>query len=103
MADKDVPGLPTPSGEDLLIAAGHFEYAHRVTSAGSFDIAIRMLRTCCLLVPANLSYRQALRKVEKAKFKGNLRGALFASLRSWRANPLVLLPRPGRPEDSPSS
>ena len=39
MADNDESGLPPPSAEDLRIAAGHFEYAHRVTSAGSHDIA----------------------------------------------------------------
>ena len=83
MADHDVPGLPLASAEDLRIAAGHFEYAHRVTSAGSYDIAIGMLRACCKLVPANLAYRQALRKVEKTKYKGNLRGSLLAPLTSW--------------------
>ena len=84
MADKEVSGLPPATAEDLRIAAGHFEYAHRVTSAGSYDIAIGMLRTCCRLVPANLAYRQALRKVEKTKYKGNLRGSLLAPLVSWR-------------------
>ena len=85
MADKEVSGLPPPSPEDLRIASGHFEYAHRVTSAGSFDIAINMLRNCCRLAPANLTYRQALRKVEKAKYKGNLRGGLLSPLTSWRS------------------
>ena len=83
MADQEVSGLPPASAEDLRIAAGHFEYAHRVTSAGSYDIAIGMLRACCRLVPGNLTYRQALRKVEKTKYKGNLRGSLLSPLTSW--------------------
>src|SRR5262245_46633433 len=69
MADTDVPALPSPSSEDQRIAAGHFEYANRATVAGNYDIAIQMLRTACRLVPTNLSFRQALRKVEKTKYK----------------------------------
>jgi Flp pilus assembly protein TadD len=85
MADKDVPGLPPPTSEDLRIAAGHFDYAHRATTIGNHDIAINMLRTCCRLVPANLAYRQALRKVEKTKYKDNRRGSFLAPLTTWRS------------------
>ncbi len=80
MADKVVSRLPPPSTEDLRIAAGRFEYANRATVGGNYDIAIGCLRTSCRLVPGNLSYRQALRKVEKTKYKNNRRGSALAPL-----------------------
>jgi tetratricopeptide (TPR) repeat protein len=79
MTDKDVPDLPAPSSEDQRVAAGHFEYANRATVARDYDIAIQMLRTACRLVPTNLAYRQALRKVEKTKYK-NGRGSFLSPL-----------------------
>jgi tetratricopeptide (TPR) repeat protein len=92
MAKKEASSLPPPTAEDLRVAAGHFEYANRATVGGNYDIAIGLLRTSCKLVPTNLAYRQALRKVEKTKYKGNLRGSLFAPVstlflryRLWRA------------------
>ena len=85
MADKEGVRLSPPSNEDLRIAAGQFEYANRAMAGGNHDIAIRCLRASCKLVPASLSYRQTLRKVEKAKYKNNLRGGLLAPLTSLRA------------------
>jgi tetratricopeptide (TPR) repeat protein len=92
MADKQVSPLPSPSNEDLRIAAGRFEYANRASVGGNFDIAIQCLRTSCKLVPANLSYRQALRKAQKAKYRNKGRGsalapitALMPRLRLWQA------------------
>jgi tetratricopeptide (TPR) repeat protein len=92
MADKEVSRLSPPSTEDLRIATGQAEYANRAAVGGNYDIAIRCLRTSCRLVPGNLSYRQALRKAEKAKYRNNLRGSptaglttLFARFRLWSA------------------
>lgn len=92
MADHEVSPLSPPSNEDLRIAARQFEYANRAAVGGDFDLAIQCLRTCCKLVPGNLSYRQALRKAQKNKYQNNLRGSLlaplttlFARARLWRA------------------
>jgi tetratricopeptide (TPR) repeat protein len=80
MVNKEDSTLPQATNEDQRVAAGHFEYANRAAVLGDHDIAIQFLRTSCMLVPANLSYRQALRKVEKLKYRGNPRGSLFAPL-----------------------
>jgi tetratricopeptide (TPR) repeat protein len=80
MADKAEPRLSPPSNEDLRVASGHFEYANRAAAGGNFDIAIGMLRIACKLVPANLAYRQALRKVEKTRYRDNHRGSALAGL-----------------------
>lgn len=93
MPDNAVSSLSPPSSEDQRIAAGHFEYAHRAAVGGNHDMAIRMLRISCRLVPGNLAYRQALRKAEKTKYKDNRRGSFLAPLTSslsrfrlWRAS-----------------
>ncbi|MFO0930137.1 MAG: hypothetical protein U0736_24450 [Gemmataceae bacterium] len=83
MSDKDGPRLPPPSAEDQRVAARNFEYANRASAAGNFDLAISMLRTCCQLVPAKLEYRQALRKAQKARWKGTRNGSFFAPLTTW--------------------
>jgi tetratricopeptide (TPR) repeat protein len=80
MADKAEPRLHPPSNEDLRVASGHFEYANRAAAGGNFDMAIGLLRNACKLVPANLSYRQALRKAEKSKYRDNQRGSALAPL-----------------------
>lgn len=91
MADKDLPALPPPSSEDVRIANERFEYANRATVAGNYDLAIQMLRASCRLVPGNLAYRQALRKVEKTKYKNKSGSALaplttfFSRLGLWSA------------------
>ncbi len=92
MAEQGGALLPPPSDEELRIAARQFEYANRAAAGGNHDIAIQCLRASCRLAPANLAYRQALRKVEKARYQNNLRGSLLAPLlnvvaraRLWRA------------------
>lgn len=90
MSDQDAPRLPAPTSEDQRIAARNFEYANRAAAGNNHDLAIQMLRNCCKLVPANLSYRQALRKVEKAKYKNNGRGSLLAPLTTWPARMKLL-------------
>jgi tetratricopeptide (TPR) repeat protein len=62
------------------VAAGQFERANQVLASGNYDYAIQLLLTCCKLDPANLVYRQALRKTEKIKFKDNMRGSRLAFL-----------------------
>ena len=78
MADHNSNALPSPSGEHRRVAAGQFERANQVIATGNYDYGIQLLITCCKLDPANLIYRQALRKTEKKKFNNNLRGSRLA-------------------------
>src|SRR2546423_5439125 len=74
--------LPAPSPEHRRVAAGQFERANQVISTGNFDYGIRLLLSCCKLDPANLIYRQALRRTEKTKYKNNLKGSALAGVTS---------------------
>jgi tetratricopeptide (TPR) repeat protein len=75
--------LPPPNPEHRRVAAGQFERANQVVATGNFDYGIRLLISCCKLDPANLVYRQSLRRTEKAKYRNNLRGSWFAWLTAW--------------------
>jgi len=75
----------TPSTEHRRIAVQQFERASQALRGQNYDYAIDLLCTCCKLDPANLTYRQALRRTEKLKFKNNLRGSMLASLTTYRA------------------
>jgi tetratricopeptide (TPR) repeat protein len=75
--------LPPPNAEHRRIAAGQFERANQVVATGNYDYGIRLLLSCCKLDPANLIYRQALRRTEKAKFGNNLRGSWHARWSTW--------------------
>jgi tetratricopeptide (TPR) repeat protein len=83
MPDSTAPSLPPPSAEHRRIAASQFERANQVIATGNYDYGIRLLLSCCKLDPANLIYRQALRRTEKTKYKNNLRGSMFAGLRNF--------------------
>jgi tetratricopeptide (TPR) repeat protein len=72
--------VPEPTPEQRRIAAERFERANQVLATGNYDYAIQLLLTCCKLDPANLMYRQTLRRTEKAKFNNNMRGSRFAFL-----------------------
>src|SRR5438128_4817996 len=74
----DASILPSPNPEHRRVAAGQFERANQVIATGNFDYGIGLLLSCCKLDPANLIYRQALRRTEKTKFKNNLRGSWHA-------------------------
>jgi tetratricopeptide (TPR) repeat protein len=76
--------LPAPSPEHRKVAAGQFERANQVVAAGDYDYGIRLLLSCCELDPANLIYRQALRRTQKLKYKNNLRGSRLAWLTTAR-------------------
>src|SRR5215472_13686459 len=80
MANTDAPRLPPPSAEHRRIAAGQFERANQVIATRNYDYGIRLLLSCCKLDPANLIYRQALRRTEKTKYNNNMRGSWLAWL-----------------------
>src|SRR5258708_21007657 len=80
MPQNDASALPPPSPEHRRVAVGQFERANQVIATGNFDYGIRLLLSCCKLDPANLIFRQSLRRTEKAKYKNNLRGGWLAWL-----------------------
>lgn len=69
---------PEPNAEHRRIAAERFERANQVIATGNYDYGIQLLLTCTKLEPGNLTFRQALRRTQKAKFKNNMRGSRFA-------------------------
>src|SRR5438105_9921893 len=77
---SDTSSLPPPSADHRRVAAGQFERANQVVAAGNYDYGIRLLSSCCKLDPANLVYRQALRRTQKLKYQNNLRGSWLAWL-----------------------
>jgi tetratricopeptide (TPR) repeat protein len=79
------PRVPSPTPEQHRVAAGQFDRANQVVGTGNYDYGIALLEQCCKLDPANLLYRQALRRAEKAKYRNNLRGSWLARLLSWPA------------------
>jgi tetratricopeptide (TPR) repeat protein len=82
---QDASNLPSPSPEHRRVAAGQFERANQVVAARDYDYGIRLYLSCCKLDPANLIYRQALRRTQKLKYRNNLRGAWLAWLTTARA------------------
>src|SRR5262245_15831117 len=78
MPEQD--SILAPNPEHRRIAVGQFERANQVIATGNFDYGIRLLLSCCKLDPANLIYRQALRRTEKTKFKNNMRGSWHARI-----------------------
>jgi len=72
--------VPTPTPEHRRVAVGQFERANQVIATGNYDYAIQLLLTCCKMDPANLIYRQTLRRTEKIKYRNNLRGSRLAFL-----------------------
>lgn len=80
MADRDRPLLPSPTPEQRRAAAGQFDRANQVIATGDYDYGIQLLLSCCRLDPANLIYRRALRRAQKAKYRNNLRGSPLAWL-----------------------
>jgi tetratricopeptide (TPR) repeat protein len=82
MADHAAASLPSPSAEHRRIAAESFDHANQAAASGNYDYAIHLLLTCCKLDPANVVYRQTLRRTQKARFNNNLRGSWFANVTS---------------------
>ncbi len=85
MANPTLSSLPPINPEHRRVAVSQFEHANQSVATGNFDYGIRLLLMCCKLDPANLIYRQTLRRTEKAKYKNNLRGGWLAWLTAWPA------------------
>jgi tetratricopeptide (TPR) repeat protein len=83
MASDDATTLPPPSPEHRRAAAGQFERANQAVATGHYDYGLHLLVSCCKLDPANLIYRQALRRTQKAWYRNNMRGSWLAWLTAW--------------------
>src|SRR5947209_451783 len=85
MANSYSSALPRLTPEQRAAAAGQFERANQVISTGNLDYGIQLLVNCCLIDPANPTYRQTLRKAQKGKFGEKGKGQNLAFLTSLRA------------------
>jgi len=95
MASNDASHLTPVTPEHRRAAAGQYERANQVIATGNFDYGIQLLLSCCKLDPANLIYRQTLRRTEKAKYKNNMRGSVLAGMRTWAARARIKAARRG--------
>ncbi|MCI0456108.1 MAG: hypothetical protein L0Z62_03900 [Gemmataceae bacterium] len=84
MADTSQPALPPPTPEQSRAAAMQFDRANELLltrrEKRDLEYALELLASCCKLDPANLIYRKALRRAQKAKYRDNERGSRFALL-----------------------
>jgi serine/threonine protein kinase len=70
------------------VALGQFERANQAIAGHNYDYAIHLLLSCCKLDPANLVYRQFLRRLERSLFQNHLRSTRFAW---WTTLPAKIL------------
>lgn len=77
------PPSLTPTPEQRRAAAMHFERAGNLVAQGDYRHGLRLLIACCRIDPANLLYRQALRRAEKARFNNHPCGGWLAWLLAW--------------------
>ena len=64
---------------------GNSSAPNQVLNTKNLDYGMQLLLNCCLIDPANPTYRQALRQAQKAKYQNNLKGQNLALLTSLRA------------------
>jgi tetratricopeptide (TPR) repeat protein len=88
--------VPPPSADQRRVAAENFERARQVLLTGNHDYAINLLTLCCQIDPANVLYRQSLRRAQKEKYGNNLRGSRFAFLTTPRTKARVKAAKSGR-------
>jgi serine/threonine protein kinase len=81
----DLPGI---NSRHQRAALGQFERANQVIAVHNYDYAIHLLLSACKLDPANLVYRQFLRRLEKALFQNGRRNTRLAW---WKTLPAKVL------------
>jgi tetratricopeptide (TPR) repeat protein len=96
MPDQEPSVLPPPSPDQRRIVAAQFERANQVIASGNHDYGIQLLLSCCKLDAANLGFRQALRRAQKAKYKNNLRGSRLAVFSTAPAKARLKAAKQGR-------
>lgn len=72
-----------PDPEQRRVASSLFERASDVMASGDNAHAITLLQDCCWLDPANLLYRQTLRRAARARYRHNGRGHWLAWFWNW--------------------
>ncbi|HWY86412.1 MAG TPA: hypothetical protein VNX28_06795 [Gemmataceae bacterium] len=77
--------MPRLTHEQRIVSAGQFERANQVLNTKNLDYGMQLLLNCCLIDPANPTYRQALRQTQKTKYQNNLKGQNLAFLTTLRA------------------
>src|SRR5271168_4758587 len=65
MGDSDANTAPAPSPVQQQAAKGQFGLAERLLLKNNYADAIKLMRECLRLDPANLGYRRALRRTEQ--------------------------------------
>jgi tetratricopeptide (TPR) repeat protein len=79
--DKDkAPEVPKLTPEARANVVKLFGRAKQVGATGNLDYTIELLIDCCKRDPANLGFRQELRKIEKKKYNDNKKGKPLAPL-----------------------
>ena len=73
----------SPSPEQRRQAALHFDRGNQLVATGAIAGGIRLLLECTRLDPANLLYRQALRRADKARFGNRKSAGWLAWCWSW--------------------
>ena len=73
----------SPTPERRRQAALHFDRGNQLVATGDAAAGVRLLLDCCRLDPANLLYRQALRRAQKTHFGNRRRAGWLAWLRAW--------------------
>src|ERR1700686_1942138 len=81
-AMADLSALPKLTPDQRRAATGQFERAGQVLKGGDHDYGLQLLLTCCKIDPANLIYRQSLRRTQRAKYQNNEVGQSLAYVRS---------------------
>ncbi len=78
MSDRSTKSVPVPTPDQRRIVVENFERARQAVEGQQYDYAIDRLMLCCQIDAGNLSFRQALRRAQKAKYDNNLHGSRFA-------------------------
>ncbi len=81
--DRDTTLLPNPTPKQHRIAVGQFEKGSEAIAKGNFDYGISLLLSCCTLDPANLRYRQMLRRAEESNYERHSAVKLGTAVYDW--------------------
>jgi serine/threonine protein kinase len=81
--DRDTALLPNPTPNQYRVAVGQFEKGSEAIANGNYDYGIPLLMSCCTLDPANLRYRQKLRRAGQAAHASHVRLHISASVVDW--------------------
>ena len=82
-APDPTPNVPKLSPERRAQIVGMYGRAKQFQSTGNLDYAIELFMDCCKGDPANLGFRQELRKTEKKKYPDPKKGKPLAFLSTF--------------------